>query len=342
MAGDSLPYHLRPHKAVDRRIFLDLLMRFERWRPLGKYTYLSMGAYPLEDHKLIHRSLGITKLITFDLDEDVVARQLFNKPVASCACLNKSSGEIVSNLENILQEAKCDPDAGVIIWLDYTAPKQIGAQLGEFQSLLDRLRVGDVIRITVNAHPAELSEATDQPKLGNGPLPVEERQIRQFERLQKRIGDLLPSTAKSEDITMDRLPIILAGSFAAAALKAVPVSSANTFRPLSITRYRDGQQMLSITGTIVERNNIDEMIKRLDLDEWPFASQNWTQIHKLVVPDLTVRERLFLEREVTKKKIDAIVDELGFKNAGEIPLADFLESYKNYYRFYPTLLSADL
>ena len=31
MRGASVPYHLRPHKSVDRRLFLDLLMRFERW-----------------------------------------------------------------------------------------------------------------------------------------------------------------------------------------------------------------------------------------------------------------------------------------------------------------------
>ena len=75
MSGASLPYHLRPHKSVDRRLFLDLLMRLERWRPLVDYAYISMGAYPLEDHKLVHRHLGIDKLIAFDNDEKIVARQ---------------------------------------------------------------------------------------------------------------------------------------------------------------------------------------------------------------------------------------------------------------------------
>ena len=73
MSGASIPYHLRPHKSVDRRLFLDLLTRYERWKPLADYIYISMGAYPLEDHKLVHRHLGISRLISFDLENDTVA-----------------------------------------------------------------------------------------------------------------------------------------------------------------------------------------------------------------------------------------------------------------------------
>lgn len=342
MAGASLPYHLRPHKAVDRRIFLDLLRRFERWRPLGDYAYLSMGAYPLEDHKLVHRALGITRLIAFDLDAGVVARQLFNRPIQTCSCLHKSAGETIDELHRILKDAGCTNDTGVIVWLDYTDPKQIGAQLREFQTLLDRLRVGDVVRVTVNAHPSELSEPEDRPGRGERPPTVEARQAKQFKRLQERIGEFLPSTTKPESLTMDGLPTVLAASFAAAALKALPVSGNTTFRPLSITRYRDGQQMLSITGAVVARGEEAQVAGRLGLEAWPFASETWTRIHNLVVPDLTVRERLFLEREVTSSSVGDIVKALGFGKAGDIEVADFLENYRHYYRFYPTLLATDL
>ena len=104
MSGASTPYHLRPHKSVDRRLFLDLLVRFERWRPLAEYVYVSMGAYPLEDHKLVHRHLGITRLVAFDFEEKIVARQNFNKPVDSCFCLHMKSWEIISNLDRVLSE----------------------------------------------------------------------------------------------------------------------------------------------------------------------------------------------------------------------------------------------
>ena len=102
MSGSTIPYHLRPHKSVDRRIFLDLLSRFERWKSLSEYAYVSMGAYPVEDHKLVHRLLGIGRLLTFDADEGVVARQMFNRPILNCCCVQKKSGEIVANLDAIL------------------------------------------------------------------------------------------------------------------------------------------------------------------------------------------------------------------------------------------------
>jgi hypothetical protein len=37
-----------------------------------------------------------------------------------------------------------------------------------------------------------------------------------------------------------------------------------------------------------------------------------------------------------------LVSELGFDAASDIQIDEFLESYKSYYRFYPTLLSAEI
>jgi hypothetical protein len=339
MTGAKTPYHLRPHKAVDRRLFLDILSRFERWKPLTEYAYVSMGAYPLEDHKLIHRMIGITKLIAFDFDAEVVARQLFNRPIDSCYCLKKKSGELIAELDSILAECGLATDKGLIVWLDYTDPTKIGEQIREFEALLDKLRPGDVVRVTVNAHPHDL---LDEMAIDGKPLLVGEKRIKQFQKLKDRIGDFLPSWAGPNHMTAADLPRVLSESFAAAALKALPVTSENIFSPFSIIRYADGQQMLSITGAIVNRQDEGTMLKRMGLITWPFASTDWTTIHQLVVPHLTVRERLYLERGITSKPADELIAELGFDSASDVKIEDFLENYKNYYRFYPTLLSAEI
>lgn len=336
MSGASIPYHLRPHKAVDRRVFIDLLSRFERWRPLIDYVYLSMGAYPLEDHKLIHRILGITRLIAFDNDASVVARQVFNRPIRSCHCVEMTSGDVVADFDQVLAQCGYSTPAGVIVWLDYTEPKWLGEQIREFQSLLDRLSAGDVVRVTVNAHPNELIASTEKPAL------VEEKRAKQFQVLRSRIKEFLPSWATAEHMTAAELPKVISESFAAAALKALPVASELTFRPLSVARYADGAQMLSMTGVVAKRTEESEMLARLDLKSWPFASDTWSDIHNLVVPDLTLRERLFLEREIVAADPDKIVEELGFDAAGGTPVADLIDNYKHYYRFYPTLLAAEL
>jgi hypothetical protein len=337
MSGASIPYHLRPHKAVDRRVFMDLLSRIERWRPLGEYVYLSMGAYPLEDHKLIHRILGVTRLIAFDKDASVVARQVFNRPIGSCHCIEKTSGGIVTELDQVLDQCGFGHPAGVIVWLDYTDPKQLGEQVREFQSLLNRLSAGDVVRVTVNAHPNELIDASDQT-----PTLAEEKRAKQFQGLRNRIKEFLPSWAKAEHMTAADLSRVISESFADAALKALPVTGPLTFRPLSVVRYADGVQMLSMTGVVARRADEGEMLARLGMQTWPFTSDTWSDIHNLVVPDLTLRERLFLEREIVATEPVNIVEALGFDAAGGISIADFIDNYRRYYRFYPTLLTAEL
>lgn len=340
MSGESVPYHLRPHKAVDRRLFLDLLSRYERWQSLAEYVYVSMGAYPLEDHKMVHRIVGIKKLVAFDLNDEVVSRQRFNKPIDSCHCIKKKSGELIAELDTILEDFGFSSESGIVIWLDYTDPKKVGEQIREFESLLNKLRTGDLVRVTVNAHPSSMLEL--QRDADGRPLLADDKRTKQFEKLQARIGDFLPSWASPDHMTPEGLPTVISEAFAAAALRALPVSGTNTFVPLSIIRYADGQQMLSITGTLVDRSEEAALLARLDLSAWPFASSHWGEIHQLVVPHLTLRERLFLERGVVSQSAEDLMAELGFETAADVQIKDFLENYKNYYRFYPTLLTSEL
>lgn len=339
MSGATLPYHLRPHKAVDRRLFLDLLHRCERWRPLARDAYLSMGAYPLEDHKLVHRMLGISRLIAFDDDANIVARQRFNRPVDSFRCFKLKSGELIERLDQTLADAECSDAEGLIFWLDYTSPAHLGEQVREFEALLDKLSDGDIVRVTVNAHLPALGDAR-----GHDGKQIEAEQLRQnrFDKLKSRIGDYLPSDAKPSDMTPERLPLLIAQAFGKAAGNALPVTGANTFAPLSIVRYSDGQQMLSMAGIVVPRTKKTDLRNRLDLGSWPFASEDWKKVHRLEVPDLTLRERLFLERAAATAGYDEVARELGFVFSDDTDLEVFLANYKDFYRFYPALLSAEL
>jgi hypothetical protein len=108
---------------------------------------LGFRGYPLEDHKLVHRLIGITKLIAFDMESDVVARQRFNRPIDACHCIHRESGDLISNFDQVLSECNCADATGVVVWLDYTDPRQIGRQIREFQALLDKLKAGDIVRV---------------------------------------------------------------------------------------------------------------------------------------------------------------------------------------------------
>jgi hypothetical protein len=47
-----------------------------------------------------------------------------------------------------------------------------------------------------------------------------------------------------------------------------------------------------------------------------------------MVPDLTVRERLFLERGIVSKQPAELAVELGFKTAAGMKVEEFLENYR--------------
>jgi hypothetical protein len=340
MSGSSIPYHLRPHKAVDRRLFVDLLVRCERWRSLADAAYISMGAYPLEDHKLIHRILGIRKLIAFDYEAEIVKRQIFNRPIDTCQCICHSSGELIDNLDTILSDVGYADAKNLIVWLDYTSPATLGEQIREFVMLLDKLKDGDIVRITVNANASSLFTA--KPQKGEPTMPAEEVRKIRYEKLNERIGDYLATDTTAEMMTDEKLPPVLGRAFGAAALQALPTSGANAFAPLSIVRYADGQQMLSLTGVVVPREQEIEMRERLELASWRFASKDWSDVHLLTVPDLTIRERLFLERAIGTTSIPDLKDQLGFDFA-ELDVGEaFLGDYEHYYRFYPNLLAAEI
>lgn len=339
MSAATIPYHLRPHKAVDRRLFIDLLNRCERWRPLIRDAYLSMGAYPLEDHKLVHRMLGITRLIAFDSDANIVARQRFNRPVDSFRAIQKKSGELIADLDQVLREAECGDPEGLIVWLDYTSPKQLGEQVREFEALLDKVKEGDIVRVTVNAHLPALGDSKG-PDGKN--IPSDQLRANRFQKLKERIGDYLASDAKASDMTPDRLPVLIAQAFGKAAAKAFPVSGENAFAPLSVVRYSDGTQMLSMTGMVIPRTKKTDLRNKLDIRSYPFFSDEWKDVHFLEVPDLTLRERLFLERAASTSNCDEVAESLGFAFSDEMDVGIFLSNYKEFYRFYPTLLSAEV
>lgn len=340
MSASSLPYHLRPHKAVDRRLFVDLLGRCERWRSLADAAYISMGAYPLEDHKLVHRTLGLRKLVAFDRDEEIVKRQVFNRPVAGCKCVRRSSGEIVAGLDTLLADVGYDDCRNVIVWLDYTSPAELSEQIREFETLLDKLTEGDIVRVTVNANAGALY--TVRPQTGvPTPSATAIKKLR-FDKLEDRIGDYLPADAVPADMTDEDLPPILSRAFGKAVMNAFPTSGHLTFVPLSIVRYADGQQMLSMTGMVVRRSEEDDMRERLGLEDWRFASKSWSDVHRLAVPDLTLRERLLLEREIGTTSTADLKRKLGF-DFSMLSVGDrFLDDYEHYYRFYPNLLAAEL
>ena len=163
MSGSSLPYRLRPNKAVDRELFLSLLTRLAPKLRLEKYHYVSLGGPFLEDFRLVHSRIGIGrkknrrtvgKLTCIESEPEVHKRQRFNRPVAAIKCVH-------STLEKFLDQTTFTTPA--IIWFDYTAPKGIASQIQRFAATVGTVPVGSVLRVTLNGNPTSLGSGGEEP-----------------------------------------------------------------------------------------------------------------------------------------------------------------------------------
>lgn len=329
-AGSSLPYRLRPNKAVDRELFLSLLMRLAPKLALEKYHYVGLGGPFLEDFRMIHGRLGIANMTCIETEVQVHKRQLFNRPVASIECVHKS-------LEDYLDEA--DFDAPAIIWFDYTEPKGITTQIERFARTIGTVPIGSVLRVTLNANPASLGkpepkdisvEAEGEASEDRGQKPtIQEWRLARF---KERLGSLFPS-----GLTADGMNFTTFGTSLLRALKLAVEKEVLSFRDRRIvwalaTHYADGQAM--VTAALVICKNDDKAVEEL-VKGWEFYATTDAP-HRLDLPALSTLERLTMESNIDAKA--AMGFELPKSDMGENPF----EVFKKFYRIYPHFSRVEL
>lgn len=308
-AGSSLPYRLRPNKAVDRELFLSLLMRLAPKLALEKYHYVGLGGPFLEDFRLIHGRLGIAKMTCIETEEQVHKRQLFNRPIASIECVHKS-------LEDYLDETNLDSPA--IIWFDYTEPKGITSQIERFARTIGTVPIGSVLRITLNANPSSLGRP-------DGNLSEAELMGWRLQAFQRRLGALFPNGLIAAGMKQENF-----GKSLLNALKLAVEKEVLSFRDRRIvwalaTHYADGQAM--VTAVLVVCQNDDKTIEEV-VKAWEFHATTDAP-HRVDLPALSTLERLTMESD------DDAQAKMGFElptsNMGENPF----DVFKKFYRIYP-------
>lgn len=308
-AGSSLPYRLRPNKAVDRELFLSLLMRLAPKLALEKYHYVGLGGPFLEDFRLVHGRLGIAKMTCIETEEQVHLRQKFNRPIASIECVHKS-------LEDYLDET--DFDSPAIIWFDYTEPKGITSQIERFARTIGTVPIGSILRVTLNANPSSLGKP-------DGNLSEAELMAWRLQAFQRRLGALFPSGLIADGMKQKNF-----GKSLLHALKLAVEKEALSFPDRRIvwalaTHYADGQAMVTAALVVCQNDDktIDESVKA-----WEFHATTDAP-HRVDLPALSTLERLTMESN------DDAQTKMGF----ELPKSDMdenpFEVFKKFYRVYP-------
>jgi hypothetical protein len=331
MSGGNVPYHLRPNKFVERQLGLDLLDKLERWRSLERYVYVSMGGAFLEDLKQVHSRSGLARLYSFEGDPIVYARQMFNRPLGVIKCLRQTSEDFVTNFgEFSAKFAK----ASFFIWLDYTRPRERASQLSELRTLLSNLNSNDVVKITLNAN----LETLGIPTSGR---PPKEFQPEMLEAVRTQLGEYFPSDSGVDHthMTSSKFARILSRAVGIAAVKGVQGSQQLTAVPLAIFRYNDGHHpMLTVTVLLLDCAAEVKFAKSA-LAKWQFMATAWDAITEIVVPDLSIKERLFIDEHLFTSTEDEIHAKLPFKFADdEAESLEILKDYVTHYNRYPHFL----
>lgn len=329
-AGSSLPYRLRPNKAVDRELFLSLLMRLAPRFGLDKYHYVGLGGPFLEDFRLIHGRLGIAKMTCMETEEQVHKRQLFNRPIASIECIHKS-------LEDYLDDTNLDSPA--IIWFDYTEPKGITTQIERFARTIGIVPIGSILRVTLNANPESLGKPDSKDisvevegEVSEGRAQKPTIQEWRLARFKERLGSLFPSGLTTDDMTHKNY-----GKSLLRTLKLAVDKEVLSFRDRRIvwalaTHYADGQAM--VTAALVVCQNEDRSVEEL-VNGWEFHSTTDAP-HRVDLPALSTLERLTMEANGNARQ------KLGFELPESKLGEDPFEVFKKFYRIYPHFSRVEL
>lgn len=314
-SGSSVPYKLRPNKAVDRELFVSLLTRLAPALGLEGHHYVGLGGPFLEDFRLVHARLGIDRMTSVEVEEEVHKRQLFNRPTASVECVHES-------LEEFLDAQ--DFDRPAIIWFDYTAPKPV-EQIGRFARTVGEVPLKSVLRVTLNAQPSALGEP--KPMLSGEALWAW-----RLEKFKDRLGALCPSDLMPEGMEKRTYgPSILRALFLAVEKEVLSHTGRRVVWALS-THYADGQPM--VTATLVVCGANDMIVEPL-VKGWRFYSPP-DQPLRIDLPALSTLERLTMEANADAREM------LGFdlpeSGLGEDPF----EVFKRFYRIYPHFSRVEL
>lgn len=319
-SGTSIPYHLRPNKAVERGLFIHSLRKLNNFFNISDYCYIGFGGPFLEDFKVLHHELKIKDMICIEIDDNVRLRQQFNKPLS---CIN--FGDNACSSTKFINDYTFDKQT--IVWLDYVSFNDLYQQLSDVNRLLNNLSHGDIFKITLNANSANLGSINDTSILM-------EYRLEQFKKLIT--SDYEPHDITEESMHSREFPNALLKALKRAIAKGMMSSTRLEVIPISAFVYEDGQKMLTVMGVVINKNTKSDFIQKSRIESWPYYSKDWQKPINITLPALSARERLLVEQMLPDSNYDDIRRALGFYiGSAERPAKEQMESFISYYRSFP-------
>lgn len=335
ISGATIPYQLRPRKAIERNLFVDLLKRLTSFNKItfNNYVYVGFGAAYLEDFKQMHIELGIIDMECIEMDLNAFTRQKFNNPYHFVNIYNVSSTEYID------QSLKAEKNQ--IIWLDYSMPKMLRQQLTDIEMLCIKLKALDIVKFTFNSNlKSFISTHQVKNNKGNWCSEIEIKTILQFLKKDDTFYKYLPEDV--QEVNIFKFDTVLRAMAVRAINRGLSLSGKNLkFHHLTAFTYADGQEMTTITGIISNDEDFSELIYQSKLQEWPFyrneeSDSEIIESVEIAVPDMTVSERIMIDKKIPSEDIETVAKELVFTYGTDMDEHIYLlKGYHTFYKYLP-------
>lgn len=275
------PYQLRTSKAVDRLMLVDVLRVLESASRYREFTYYTLGGPFLEDIRIMEHFFPEMQFVSLESNKQTYLRQQFHKFSSRISLKHRDMTSFLTR--------DYEPGEKDIFWLDYTDIKY--PHFTDFQVVLKKVPPGSVVRITLRAEPEiDLSQLKD--KVSDEELKRLKQQI--GEKFQDEFGQVLPHEGVDPSASLKDFARMVQLMVRRAASNALDrPGSGVDFLPVQSMRYNDQTQMLTVTGIVCRREEIEAT--RVQLQSVHFVDFDWAEPSELNIPSLSVKERLRLE-----------------------------------------------
>jgi hypothetical protein len=174
--------------------------------------------------------------------------------------------------------------------------------------------------ITVEAEPRLPPDAGGSEMTGN------QREDRLFQIFQEELGKYYPGTIRRNLIARNTLPTFFSEILKTRFEEEASKRDGLRFFQLFNFKYADGAQMLTVGG-MLGNDETAEQLNESGVYTLGFV-ETGSEPKRISVPPLTVREKQWLDKNLRKSLTAS-------KLAFELD-PDFLETFRQFYRHYPT------
>jgi hypothetical protein len=303
----KIDYSLRPAKHAERRMLCDVFRRLTPFGRVEEYVYVGFGSIWFSDFILMHRALGIKKMISIEQHSAAQRRIEDNKPFR-IPVIYQQSKDALPDL---------DWSAKQFLWLDYDDTISTDMLL-DMRLATGLASSGTVLTVSVQCSRApQLAEAERE-----GGLSGLDRFINTFGR------ERIPPATTSEHLfgwqfgELSRKMLLQEIDAELARRNAPNAANPFCFSPICEIEYEDGAKMTTFVGVFHAEKDKD-LVQSCHFDGLDFLRPDGRPV-RIVVPKLTVREFKRLETQLP-------LPDGGALELGTIPGTDaqhFVEMYR--------------